>query len=325
MILDEVKKLLGADWQAVLDTVRRSLESDIPLLNRTNASLLSKGGKQIRPAVTLLCARICGDAVSETAIRYAAAVELLHNATLLHDDVADEADTRRGLPTVRALMGPSASVLIGDFWLVRALHNLFGGDRETEAIRLASLTLQDLAEGEMLQLQRAEQCDTDEADYLRIIDCKTASLFVTAARLAALSADAAPEQTEAVASYALFLGRAFQIRDDILDYTGDGGFGKPLGVDLREHKMTLPLLGALSRVDPAEALRIRARVRDFSGDAREEASLRAFVLEHGGIPYAQEHLERDTQKAVAALSVFPDGEDRRALEEIARFTGRRTV
>ena len=234
MDIKKIREYLGSDWQTVQGRIKDSLSSDINLLNSTNASILSNSGKQLRPLLALMMARACsGQQAYEATIRYAAAGELLHNATLLHDDVADESDQRRGKPTIYSLMGPSVSVLVGDYWLVKAM-DLILGDSESDAavIRIFSKTLSDLAEGEMLQLQKAQKGDTDEQDYLRIIYNKTASLFEAVCVSAAVSVNASPEYVKAAKDYAVALGLAFQIKDDILDYAGTESVGKPLGVPI---------------------------------------------------------------------------------------------
>ena len=241
-----VRKRLQAELDQVNKLILDSLESDIELLNRTNRALLDHPGKQLRPILALLVARAIGGRVNDDTLRFAAASELLHNATLLHDDVADGSAERRGRPTVMSLLGSRASVLLGDFWLVRAVARILEASRESNrVIRIFADTLADLAEGEMLQLQKASAGDTQEADYQRIIYNKTASLFVAAALSAAISAQATPAQEEAVRSYAENLGMAFQIKDDIFDYQENASIGKPVGQDLQEQKITLPLLGAL--------------------------------------------------------------------------------
>lgn len=261
MTLEEVRIYLGKDWEDTDALIRSSLESDIELLNATNAAILSHGGKQLRPLISLLVARACSGGVANAdSIHYAAASELLHNATLLHDDVADSSSERRGCPTVMSLLGGAASVLIGDYWLVRAMENILASSAHgNEVIRIFSRTLSHLAEGEMLQLQKATSGDTDEKDYLRIIYSKTASLFESSAISAAISVNATPEQVEAVRDYAVSLGIAFQIKDDIFDYSDGKDIGKPVGIDLEEQKITLPLLGALKSVSAEEEAAIRKK------------------------------------------------------------------
>ncbi len=312
---------LGDDWIRTGDMIRSSLDSDIELLNWTNAYILSHGGKQLRPLLALLMARACGGGpLPEDSIRYAAAVELLHNATLLHDDVADGSMIRRGSPTVASMLDPEHSVLVGDYWLVKAVDLVLGADRNvTEVIRLFAGTLARLAEGEMLQLQKAASADTSEEDYLRIIGDKTGSLFETACLSAAISVDASPEWKRVAVEYARNLGYAFQIKDDILDYAG-GDIGKPVGVDVREGKITLPLLGALRRVDAGLQEEIRGKVRTVREHPGYASDIMDFVREHDGISYAQERLRVFSGLAKETLSPLPGSPAKDYLVALATFT-----
>lgn len=318
-----VRKRLQAELDQVNKLILDSLESDIELLNRTNRALLDHPGKQLRPILALLVARAIGGRVNDDTLRFAAASELLHNATLLHDDVADGSAERRGRPTVMSLLGSRASVLLGDFWLVRAVARILEASRESNrVIRIFADTLADLAEGEMLQLQKASAGDTQEADYQRIIYNKTASLFVAAALSAAISAQATPVQEEAVRSYAENLGMAFQIKDDIFDYQENASIGKPVGQDLQEQKITLPLLGALQAVPEQEAS-VRRMVTQIGEHPEYQAEIVAFVKTRGGMDYAVARLDEYVDKAIAALDVLPQGEDRQALADLARFVSER--
>ena len=257
------RAFLAEPLERVFALLETSLGSDVALLDATNRSLLAQGGKRIRPGLTLLAAGACGG-VNDDTVRFAAAAEMIHNATLLHDDVVDGATTRRGKPTVMSILSSPASVLIGDYWLVKAIRCILDADRYSErAIRLFAKTLSDLAEGEMLQLEKASSGDTTRED-LRIIYSKTASLFEASVLSGAVSADAPEEWTAALAGYARNLGLAFQIKDDILDYAGDEALGKPVGIDLKEQKITLPLLCALESVPAEEAAEIRALVGRIS-------------------------------------------------------------
>ena len=313
---------LGTDWDRTLALIRSHLHSDVSLLEETNGRILSNGGKMLRPMVTLLVARAIGEPNGDS-ICYAATSELLHNATLIHDDVADESAERRGRPTVSALLGPGAAVLVGDYWLARAVDLVVRTTHRDRTIPIFAKTLTDLAEGEMLQLEKAGSCDTTEADYLRIIHCKTASLFQAAAETAALSVDADAAQVEAARAYGSALGIAFQIKDDILDYAGTDALGKPIGVDLKEQKITLPLLAALEG-SPREA-EIRQMVREIPSHPDHCGRIRAFVMERDGIGLAAGKLEEWVERAVRALDAFPDSPAREALVEIVRFNRWRQV
>ena len=301
------------------------LRSDIELLNYTNNSILSNSGKQLRPLMAILFARLCaGGRANEAAVRYAAAAELLHNATLLHDDVADDSDQRRGVPTIRSLMGPSVSVLVGDYWLVKAME-LILQDKEpdTKVIKIFSKTLSDLAQGEMLQLQKAQSGDTDTDDYLRIIYSKTASLF-EASCVSAVEAVGADEiYVKGARDYAVALGIAFQIKDDILDYDGTDSVGKPLGVDILEQKITMPLLGAMVNAGEQEEMRIRQMVKDITDHPEYQKEIVSFVRSNDGLGYAEEMLENYVGAAVEALSIFPDSYEKSCLETLAYYTSKR--
>ena len=322
----EVVDFLGKDWSRCCARMTDALSSDIDLLNRTNDSILEHGGKKLRPMLSLLVARALSpdnEPLSEDSIRYATAVELLHNATLLHDDVADRSDTRRGRPTVMSLLGSSAAVLVGDFWLVRAVDEVLSAEsHKLEVIALFSKTLSDLAEGEMFQLQKAGSDDTTEDDYLRIIYSKTASLFVTACVSAAKSVNASPEDEEMMRRYAKALGIAFQIKDDILDYAG-GDLGKPVGQDLREQKITMPLLGALSSADSSTEQEIRSLVRG-AADSKENCSrVLEFVGQRGGLEYARRRLDDYVRDAVSALAPLKPSQAKEYLVALAEYTASR--
>lgn len=327
MDIKAIKEYLGVDWLAVQNLIASSLKSDIGLLNSTNESILSHSGKQLRPMLTLLMAKTCsGGMVSDAAITYAAASELLHNATLLHDDVADDSDKRRGVPTIMSLMGPSVSVLVGDYWLVKAMELILSvPDDTSKVMRIFAKTLSDLAEGEMLQLQKAQKGDTDEGDYLRIIYNKTASLFEAACVSAAISVGASDEIVKAAKDYAVALGLAFQIKDDILDYAGTDAVGKPLGADILEQKITMPLLGALAAADEKTAAEIRCKVSAIVSHPEYRDDILRFVKENGGIEYAVSRLNSYVEEAVKALMVFPESESRDSLMELAHFTAERVM
>ena len=320
-----IKEYLKQDLEGVNALMCKSLSSDIALLDKTNKSVLAHSGKQIRPVLCLLAARACsGGFVTEDTLLYASAVELLHNATLLHDDVADDSPMRRGVPTVMSLLGGRASVLLGDYWLVKGMENILASaNSSAKVIRIFAATLSDLAEGELLQLQKADTGDTLEQDYYKIIYNKTSSLFVAAATSGAMSVGASEEKMKAVRTYAKCLGQAFQIKDDILDYAGSGELGKPVGMDLKEQKITLPLIGALSTLEDESP--VRDKILHIHEHPEYCGQLHSFVIERGGIEYAAARLQEYIDKAVDALRPVPDSPARDALVEIARFNAFRQV
>ena len=324
MDISDIKTYLAAPMAEVSALMDASLKSNIALLDATNRSLLSQGGKMLRPVLALLAAGACGG-IKADSVRFAAASELIHNSTLLHDDVVDGASLRRGRPTVMSILNGPASVLVGDYWLVKAIRCILEAERYSErVIRLFSKTLSDLAEGELLQLQKASNADTTREDYIRIIYSKTASLFEAAVLSGAVSADAPEEWTAALAGYARNLGLAFQIKDDIFDYAGGEGIGKPVGIDLQEQKITLPLLCALDTVSEEEASTIRSLVGQISDMPDLAVRVRGFVLERGGVQLAVKEMEKYIAEAVFCLEELPETEEKSYLAKIARFVGERT-
>ncbi len=323
MDIRALKAFLAGPMEEVSALLESSLKSDIALLDATNRSLLSQGGKLMRPMLTLLAAGACGGINGDT-VRFAAAAEMIHNATLLHDDVVDGAATRRGKPTVMSILSSPASVLIGDYWLVKAIRRILDAERYSErAIRLFAKTLSDLAEGEMLQLEKASRCDTTREDYLRIVYSKTASLFEASVLSGAVSAGAPEEWTAALSGYARNLGIAFQIKDDILDYAGDEALGKPVGIDLKEQKITLPLLSALDSATAEEAAAVRALVGRISDEPALADRVRAFVLERDGVDKAVAEMDKYIDEAVSCLDELPSSAEKPYLVELARYVGER--
>ena len=322
MTSPDIREYLGRDWTEVVKLLERTLSTDVTLLGDINGGILANSGKMLRPILTLCSARACngGKAVEES-IRYAAAVEILHNATLLHDDVADSAATRRGTPTVASRWGATPAVLVGDFWLARAVTLLTDSSNLKWTINAFARTLTCLAEGEMLQQQKAFSADTTVEDYLRIIYCKTACLFETACQAGARSVGADESSIEALARYGRAIGMAFQIRDDILDYDGGEQTGKPLGIDLEERKITLPLLGALCGSPREEE--IRSMIRDIPAHPEYTADINAFVHENGGMERAGERLEAFVKEAVEALSGLPVSQERTMLEKLPEQLSKR--
>ena len=322
MSAKEIIDFLGDDWARVNELLRGALSTDVKLLDDNNLAVLSHSGKMLRPMICLLLSRAMGGG-NEDSLKYAAAIELLHNATLMHDDVADESPQRRGTPTVSALLGPSAAVLVGDFWLARAVEMVLDTAHYNKVVKYFSSCLTDLAQGELLQMEKASSADTQEEDYFRIISCKTATLFRVAGAASASSVDACERLFRAAVSYATSLGMAFQIKDDILDYDGTSTLGKPTGVDLKEKKITLPLLGALK--DCPDQSRYRSMLLEVDSKPENISVLRDFVLEHRGMEYAKSRLEEYIDNAVKALDAFEDSTAKSYLAYIARFNSFRQI
>ena len=324
--MEEIKAYLKPGLDQVNAFIDAALRSDIPLLDSTNRSLREHPGKMMRPMLSLLVAGAAGAATPppEDTYRYAAATELLHNATLLHDDVVDGATERRGLPTVSSILGGSAAVLIGDYWLEKCLRLVLGARREADRVlRLFAQTIGHLTEGELLQMQKASSADTTQADYLRIIYGKTASLFESAALSAAISVAADEQVVRAMGDFAYQLGLAFQIKDDIFDYDEDASIGKPVGIDLEEQKITQPLLCALEQAASDEQAAIRALVKDIPEHPEHVARIRAFVKEKDGVALAKEVMDSYVAKAISCLEILPESKEKLYLAKLAEFVGKR--
>lgn len=323
MDLDRVKIFLGDVWHCFESKFTDVLHSDVELLNSVNKRILDNGGKQLRPLLCLLSGKACGE-LTELTVDCAVTSELIHTATLLHDDVADNSSVRRGAPTVMSLFGPSVSVLIGDYWLSKAIA-LLVGNAGNEIILAFSTALESLARGEMLQLQKASECDTEMEDYLKIISCKTAALFRAAVTSGAYSVKAPGKYVKAMSDYAEYLGLAFQMRDDIFDYVPKMDVGKKLGVDILEQKITLPLIEALRHSSPEKNAEIRGMVRDIAEHNEYKDWIMDFVNASSGVARAEETLAGYSAKAVECLEALPESEEKSMLRELALYVGERRV
>jgi octaprenyl-diphosphate synthase len=315
--LAEIRRPVEAELEAFRRYFREAMRSPVGLLDRVTQYVLRQKGKEIRPTLVLLAARLCGG-VTERSYRAAALVELLHTATLVHDDVVDEAERRRGVFSINALWKNKVAVLFGDFLLSRGL--LLALDHEDyRLLHVVSDAVRRMSEGELLQIEKTRRLDLDEATYFRIISDKTASLIAACTTAGAVSAGAGEAEQALVREIGEKLGLAFQIRDDLFDY-GGVDVGKPLGLDLQDRKLTLPLIAALERAGPAERKRIRAVVRKRKKRRADVEAVGAFVARHGGLAHARATMEALAAEASAALEAFPPSEARDALVGLAAYT-----
>ena len=320
--MKEVQQYLGKAWTDFQRCFAESLESDIPLLDKANQYLLGHGGKKLRPLFTLLIAKALRGDCNERVVRCAAASELLHTATLMHDDVADNAPTRRGVPTMMTVYSPTTAVLLGDYWLSKAM-DLIIDHPDKRVLHIFSKCLADLASGEMLQLEKAEKADTTEDDYRRIIYCKTTSLFEACMVSAACSVEASEEEIERCRIYAWHIGQAFQMRDDMLDYSPELSIGKPTGQDILEKKITLPLFGLFEKAPRSVVREVRCRMKN--PDAELVSDVFAWVRQYDAMSYAREKLDAEIRQAVEVLAAFPASPSRDYLEKMAGMIAIRTV
>jgi octaprenyl-diphosphate synthase len=302
--LDQVEREIGLDSVSSVDAV-----------TYIGQYLQSGGGKRLRPILVLLCGKLAGRP-NPSLIRMAAVVEMIHTATLVHDDVIDMAKTRRGRPSINVVWGNHTSVLAGDWLYMQAFHVALAERNFTVLDVLIELT-QRMVEGELLQLDRIGKIGVTEADYMELIDRKTASLFSACSRLGALSAGADEAAESRLGEYAWNLGIAFQLIDDILDFTSrEKILGKPVGNDLREGKVTLPLIYALERAEPEERRLVETVLADGNYDQVPFGKILHILHRHRGIERAQERAEAFTQKARAIIGAFPDSAYQRALSSV---------
>ncbi|GIX34288.1 MAG: octaprenyl-diphosphate synthase [Lysobacteraceae bacterium] len=321
LALPEIQRLVGPEMEAVDRLIRTRLASDVVLIQQVAEHLIAAGGKRLRPMLLLLAAGALGHRGPD-AHQLAAVVEFIHSATLLHDDVVDESDLRRGRKTANALWGNAASVLVGDFLYSRSFQLMVELDRMA-VMRILADTTNAIAEGEVLQLLHVHNPDTDEAAYWRVIERKTAVLFAAAARLGAVLAGADRTTEEALARYGMALGYAFQMADDVLDYTSDAQtLGKNLGDDLAEGKATLPLIHALQHAPEATRTRLRAIVEQ--GDAGAFAEVLAAIRDCGGVAYTLARAREQAARAESELAVLRDNDWVRALRGLARYAVERS-
>jgi octaprenyl-diphosphate synthase len=319
--LEALLSPIAGDLQRVDAIIRERLASEVVLINQIGAHIVSAGRKRLRPALVLLAARALGCRTDQPAL-LAAVVEFIHTATLLHDDVVDHADRRRGRQTANAVWGNAGAVLSGDFLYSRSFQMMVDVSRMA-VMRLMADTTNAIAEGEVLQLMNAGDPDVTEARYLRVIELKTARLFQAAAQLGAIAADADEAAQQRLARYGHELGMAFQIEDDLLDYQASPEeTGKNLGTDLAEGKPTLPLIHALKNGSKQQAELIRTALRD--GRIDQLAEVLAAVESTGGLAYSSALAARHGEAAIAALGGLPDSPCKDALAGIARFATQRT-
>jgi octaprenyl-diphosphate synthase len=320
--LESVRRLIAEDMAAVDTVIRRRLESDVLLIREVAEYIIGSGGKRLRPALLLLAAGATGYRGGPTQHELAAVVEFIHTATLLHDDVVDESELRRGRRTANAAFGNPASVLVGDFLYSRAFQMMVGlaNMRVMEVLAEATNTI---AEGEVLQLLNVHNPDTDEEAYLEVIRRKTAKLFEAAARLGGILGGAPRPIEDGLAAYGQHVGAAFQLLDDVLDYSGDlAEIGKNLGDDLNEGKPTLPLIHAMRKGSRAQAEVVRRAVE--SGGREGFDDVLATIRDTGALDYTRAQAAREADTARAAIAALPHSPFKESLLDLAAFAADRS-
>ncbi len=316
-----VQRLCAADMLQVDAVIRGELTSDVALINQIGEHIVRAGGKRLRPLLVVLTCRACGGNDIATAARLAAVVEFIHTATLLHDDVVDESELRRGRKTANALWGNAASVLVGDFLYSRAFQMMVSVD-QMAVMRLLADTTNTIAAGEVLQLLQMGNPDLSQSQYYEVIQRKTAILFAAACQLGALAAGADETSQQAMYQYGMALGMAFQVADDVLDYTGEVGvIGKNVGEDLAEGKTTLPLILAQARGSAEDVEAIRAAIAN--ADRSALGTILQVIRSTDAIDASLACAAQFSAAAIAALPVLATSPSSAALLELARYSAQR--
>ena len=316
MKLEQLYNLIGSDMKAVDAVIRARLHSDVVLVQQVAEYIVNAGGKRLRPALVLLTAGALGyRGVQHHEL--AAIVELIHTSTLLHDDVVDESDLRRGRETANALFGNAASVLVGDFLYSRTFQMMVDID-DMRVMRVLSDATNVIAEGEVLQLMNCHDADVDEASYLQVIRYKTAKLFEAASQLGAIIAGASSQVERRLADYGMHLGTAFQLIDDVLDYSGaEGETGKHLGDDLAEGKPTLPLIYVMQNGNAEQAACVRRAIE--SGGRDDFPAVLAAIRATGALEHAKTRAKAEADLAIIALDALPASTYKDSLLELPLF------
>lgn len=315
--LDEIKKPVEFDLDKFEPFFRNSMSSKVPLLDVITNYIYRRKGKQLRPLIVFLSAGLNGK-INQSTYVAAGMIELLHTATLIHDDVVDEAYERRGFFSINALWRSKIAVLVGDYLLSKGLL-LAIEKNEIELLRIMSQAVKDMSEGELLQIERSRKMDIDEETYYEIIQKKTASLLASCSANGASSVGATPEMVQRMKDFGLYIGMAFQMKDDLFDYQPKGIIGKPTGNDIKEKKLTLPLIHALSKVDKKEQKEILKFVRNSKKSTKAVEKVVAFVIQNGGLEYTASKMNEYKNKALEQLTFYPEGEFRRSLEMLTEY------
>ncbi len=319
--LDEISQPIASHLKNFDGTFRKSMQSRVPLLDIITRYIIKRKGKQMRPMFVFLSAGVCGN-ISQSSYHAASLIELLHTATLVHDDVVDESHERRGFFSINALWKNKIAVLVGDYLLSKGLL-LSLDNNEFELLKIVSNAVRQMSEGELLQIEKARKLDINESVYYDIIEKKTASLIASCCACGASSAGSDPETIEKMRFFGLNVGMAFQIKDDLFDFQQSNKTGKPSGIDIKEQKMTLPLIYMLNNSGYSEKRRVINTVKNHHNNPEKVNQVVKMVNQSGGIEYAQQKMQEFQNKAIDILRTFPESDYRTSLEKLVIFTTER--
>jgi octaprenyl-diphosphate synthase len=313
----EIQAPIADEMKVFEQKFRQFMKSEVMLLDQIMNYIVRRKGKQLRPMFVFLSAGVCGP-IDESTYRGAALIELLHTATLVHDDVVDDSNYRRGFFSVNALWKNKIAVLVGDYLLARGLL-LSVDNKDFGLLKIVSTAVREISEGELLQMEKARRLDITEEVYYNIIRQKTASLIASCCATGACSVGASEEVVQRMHQFGEKVGIAFQIKDDLFDY-GEAEVGKPLGIDIKEKKMTLPLIYALNQAGWMQKRQMINIIRNQSHKPKKVAEVIAFVKDSGGIEYAQGVMQRYVEEARLLLHEFEDSSYRTSLEQLVQYT-----
>jgi octaprenyl-diphosphate synthase len=321
LTLEEIKKPIQGNLLEFEKKFRVSMKSSVPLLDTITRYLYKRKGKQMRPMFVFLTAKMCGE-INESTYRAASLIELLHTATLVHDDVVDDSNERRGFFSINALWKNKIAVLVGDYLLSRGLLVALDGD-DFHLLKIVSGAVREMSEGELLQIEKARRLDISEDIYFEIIRKKTASLISSCCACGAASVGTSNEMTAQMKQFGEYVGISFQIKDDLFDFESGNRTGKPNGIDIKEQKMTLPLIYMLSQLAPGEKRRTIRVIKNHHDNPARVAEIIDQVNHSGGISYARTRMLEYRQKALDMLQSMPDNEARKSLEKLVIYTTER--
>ena len=324
-ITEQIKEPIAAEMAAFEDKFRDSMSSRVALLNRITHYIVNRKGKQMRPMFVFLVAKLAsGGTINERTYRGASVIELIHTATLVHDDVVDDSNKRRGFFSINALWKNKIAVLVGDYLLSKGLLlSIDHGD--FDLLRIISVAVREMSEGELLQMEKARRLDITEEVYYEIIRQKTATLIAACCAMGACSVQ--PDNAELIEKmrrFGEFVGMAFQIKDDLFDYTEEA-IGKPTGIDIKEQKMTLPLIYALNRAEESERKWLINSIKNHNTDKKRVKEIIAYVKAHGGIERTETKMREYQAKALTILAEFPDSPYKKSLLQIVDYVIERTI
>ena len=321
MTVDQIKAPIKAEMAEFELKFKDSMKSSVPLLDKITHYIVKRKGKQLRPMFVFLSAKMVGE-MNDSTYRAASLIELLHTATLVHDDVVDDSNERRGFFSVNALWKNKIAVLVGDFLLSRGLL-LSVDNKDFHLLGLVSNAVREMSEGELLQIEKARKLDIDEAVYFDIIRKKTASLIASCCACGAASVTKDEKIVEQMRAFGEAVGIAFQIKDDLFDYGDGSNIGKPTGIDIKEKKMTLPLIFALNNASYFDKKRIINIVKNNNNNPKKVAEVIDFVIKSGGIQYAESKMNEYKNAALQLLLQFSDSPSKASLEALVKYTTER--